>query len=1781
MIFFRKNKFNIWNIIVFINLIFLASISGNEQQVVIHWTSETDLSSPILLKDRNGVNLDSGSSSNGDGCLITLGYFKLGTSSNPFHGDWVPLTFGTRMGDSSSGYGFANGTFGFTTVFTKNSNSVSVYPNEPASYSVNSQVIILENTPPANHPICIRFYDRTITGPSARYNTVHGPDWKWPGFQPGVPVNKYFKISNSTPPGGSTWKYGSTFEDSNNSFQCSLQIPAYLNVSASTGGTVDNNLSGPYPYDSEVNISAQPLNQHWEFVQWSGGGVTDPSSLNTKVSMSQDRNVTAYFQVRNYNVTITKSGKGTVTGSGIYPYNSDVNITASPSYGYSFSHWLNYDSNNNFSSGLDNNLSSSATLTVQGGHALVAVFDPLPFNISVTSSTGGNATVVQGAGPYYFDNNYTLSAIPEYGYSFNNWTSSTGSQNLLSSTSSSPSQFTLNGDVSFNASFSENQYTLTVDMGPGGASVSPGSPSTQNHSSQVPITSTPLEGYEFDRWEDTNGSLLNFTDANTTAIMSRNAANVYVKAIFKAKQYSVSINSGNGGHASISPILGPWEHFQVYPILATPNSGYHFTNWSGNASSTNSLTSSTSDANNSLAIVNDVNLTANFNLTDFNVTASVGAGEGNVSGSGFFTINDAPQLNAIASTGWHFSHWSGDVFALNSNSSLSTSVNLLQNPQDISVQAHFARNGYNVNVIADGNGTVNGQAVLNLNPVFEDFIELNATASTGWEFNQWYGYPFTNPNNQSISFSANSNLDLNASFQRKNYTLAISNTSHGESNGTGSYPYESNVTISTIPNTGYNFSSWTGDIQYLQDANSPITTAIIPDRSISLTPSFLPKTFQVNISSDGNGSVSGGGTFSYGTNIIITSSGAGSDPILAPAGYTLANWDITDPNGQVYKSSSNPFSLLVDGNYSVFANFEPVEVQLHDLNITMSMANSGQVFNDTSLREWNSSTAILKSIISATPKQGYTFLGWRNPDNKTIYPHFRSQLITFTTDSNASLIAEFVKNNPNITSRITGNGNILSESNESGILVQAIPDQFNNFRNWELDHNFSYNVTVQNSSVNSSSTVFHLNGKECPSLTLVKGYTYRFNCNTGSDSFYLSTEYNSTNYDSEYTHPNLSGSRTSNGTLTFSIPNDYNSSNKLYYCSALNPFMGSSIEIIDLIPDNQIIPFPEQNIISPSVNHDLALNAIFALDQYNVSIIAGNGGSITNGNSGVYSHGSVVSLSASPDSHFLFSHWEGSTFLSNNSASTSTTITNNAQINAKFTPILYDLTIAKNIADAGSAFTTGNTYKFTNGTTVSLQANPNPGYLFSNWSNGETNSTTTITMNTDTSITANFSRKPASLSSPVITIDILDSLMVGQSGGYISTTKESGLEVGDIVTLTANDKPGFQFEKWIDANGGIDSSRSKTITLTENQTLTATFKQLSYDVNLYTTPLVGGKISPNSNSSSQVQKLTLAHGSALNLLAIANANYQFEKWSGTGLSGLNTSSKSIDIEVVGNYDISAQFIPLQPLQLNITIEPEDSGFAIGAGTYIFSSTHPIFATPSTGYLFDKWEGVGIENVSLPNSSIVLNESKTIKAVFKIDPNYIGTGNPTLPGIHSLNLVAVPSNSGTLIGGGAFGTGWVEIEALSAAGYKFSYWNANGVENANLNKTKFFLTSNTTISAFFEPLKGFDLIKDASSLGNSWWYSDWFGPFWHRDADLWIYHAPLGWMYIFPETSNNGLWFWVEYLSGWQWTEKTIFPYHRAHTNAKWFWFNKEKSTQHQRIFFEYDDSNRGGNWVEY
>jgi hypothetical protein len=93
---------------------------------------------------------------------------------------------------------------------------------------------------------------------------------------------------------------------------------------------------------------------------------------------------------------------------------------------------------------------------------------------------------------------------------------------------------------------------------------------------------------------------------------------------------------------------------------------------------------------------------------------------------------------------------------------------------------------------------------------------------------------------------------------------------------------------------------------------------------------------------------------------------------------------------------------------------------------------------------------------------------------------------------------------------------------------------------------------------------FVIDGANDPALNLLRGFTYRFALNIGSDTFWIQTSsgaYNAANiYNTGVTNNGGDGTET----VTFSIP--YNAPNTLYYVCGLNSTMGGTINITDLGP---------------------------------------------------------------------------------------------------------------------------------------------------------------------------------------------------------------------------------------------------------------------------------------------------------------------------------------------------------------------------------------------------------------------------------------------------------------------------------------------------------------------------------------------------------------------------------------------------------------------------------------
>jgi len=172
-----------------------------------------------------------------------------------------------------------------------------------------------------------------------------------------------------------------------------------------------------------------------------------------------------------------------------------------------------------------------------------------------------------------------------------------------------------------------------------------------------------------------------------------------------------------------------------------------------------------------------------------------------------------------------------------------------------------------------------------------------------------------------------------------------------------------------------------------------------------------------------------------------------------------------------------------------------------------------------------------------------------------------------------------------------------------------------------------------------------------------------------------------------------------------------------------------------------------------TMNGDYSITANFVA-VYDLAISSTAGGSVTNPGEGTFAYdkGTMVDLVAEADEGYQFANWTGDVDTTANVNATATTITmqGDYEINANFVailPVQYDLTISSTVG--GSVNTPGEgTSTYDEGTVVNLVATPDGYYHFVNWTGdvgtiADVNAAaTTITMNGDYSITANFGVNP-------------------------------------------------------------------------------------------------------------------------------------------------------------------------------------------------------------------------------------------------------------------------------------------------------------------------------------------------------------------------------------------------------------------------------------------------------
>lgn len=390
-------------------------------------------------------------------------------------------------------------------------------------------------------------------------------------------------------------------------------------ASPSNAGTITG--AGSYASGSTCTLRATP-NNGYTFVNWLENGTSVSTNATYSFIVTSNRNLVAVFDVvpTNYTITATAnpSNGGSVTGGGTYASGSTCTLRATANSGFAFVNWTK--------NGTQVSTNSTYSFTVTGNGSYVANFESIPEEYTITvNAEPANGGTVSGGGTYAEGSTCVISAMPNDGYVFENWTLN-GAE-----VSTNPSySFIVSRNATYVAHFAQNanQATITATAEPvEGGSVSGGG--TYELGSNCTLNAVAAVGYEFVNWT-LNGSQVS-TEASFSFTVTGNA--VYVAHFSKTvNHYTVSANVQPANAGSVIG-AGTYEEGTSCTLITMANPTYTFVSWTENGAVVST------DEQYTFSVERDRNLVAVFSQGQFyTITASAG-GNGSITPEGEIMVN--------------------------------------------------------------------------------------------------------------------------------------------------------------------------------------------------------------------------------------------------------------------------------------------------------------------------------------------------------------------------------------------------------------------------------------------------------------------------------------------------------------------------------------------------------------------------------------------------------------------------------------------------------------------------------------------------------------------------------------------------------------------------------------------------------------------------------------------------------------------------------------------------------------------------------------------------------------------------------------------------------------------------------------------------------------------------------------------------------------------------------------------------------------------------------------
>lgn len=490
--------------------------------------------------------------------------------------------------------------------------------------------------------------------------------------------------------------------------------------------------------------------------------------------------------------------------------------------------------------------------------------------------------------------------------------------------------------------------------------------------------------------------------------------------------------------------------------------------------------------------------------------------------------------------------------------------------------------------------------------------------------------------------------------------------------------------------------------------------------------------------------------------------------------------------------------------------------------------------------------------------------------------------------------------------------------------------------------------------------------------------------------------------------------------------------------------------------NGQVVGTAPVQAVTLDVNHSLVANFVVDAPQWTITASASPpaGGTITG--AGLVDEGTTATLTATPAPGYVFSKWTEDGTQVATSATYSFTAGADRTLVAVFTAVpTYTVTTTPNNPAWGSAAGAGS---FSGGSSVTVTAIPADGYVFSKWTAGGTQISTsasyTFTISSDKTLVANFIAAGSQ--------QIIAASPSNQTWGSVSGA--GNFVAGETATLTALPNPGYAFSKWKEGGATVSTSPTYVFTVAENRTLTAQFVEAF---------VITAGITPPSGGTTEMDSVTYKTGDNAKAKATPAGGFSFSCWTENGIVVSTAADYSFD--ATGNRALVAHFTSDADVTVTATCNPAAGGTVTGDGVYPAGGAVAVSAIPNDGYAFVKWTLNGATMSTDPDYGFPAGANVALVAHFAPPVAIAASASPPIGGI--------------VDGAGPHATGSeVSLTAIPNPGFAFGGWTENGAVVATANPFTFPAATGRSLVAVFIEIPNLALsptAPGAHQLALSW------------------------------------------------------------------------------------------------